>query len=264
MPFKNKVVLITGGTQGIGAACAREFRAAGAHVLACGLPEHREASPLDGITTFHGDITDARFRAHLVVRTIEEHGRVDVLVNSAGVGLYALASETTLDCARRLFEVNFFSVLNMVHLVLPHFQRQGSGAIVNVGSVGGRVTLPWAPVYCSSKHALHSLSEGLYRELCQQNIHVLTVMAGVVSTGFRSNVLGGIAPPAVARIRGMAVERLARAVVRGLERRRRYVVTPWTVHGFDLLNRFLPWVVDLYCERKFRGEALASQSSQRA
>jgi hypothetical protein len=91
----------------------------------------------------------------------------------------------------------------------------------------------------------------------------MTVVAGVVNTGFRSNVLKGAVPPSIERIRGMTAESLAKAIVQGLERRRRYVVTPWTVHGFDFLNRLFPWAVDLYCERKFR-EPLARQSSQRA
>jgi short-subunit dehydrogenase len=215
------------------------------------LPTENGAAELDGVFMLEGDVTVPQFRHRFVKRATEDHGRIDVLINSAGVGLYAPASGTSVALARRLFDINFFAALEMVHLVLPFLEQQGGGAIVNMGSIGGRVSLPWSPIYCASKHALHALSDGLHRELRHQNIHVMTVIAGIVRTNFRSNVLAGKAPPAVERMPMMPPERLAQALIRGLQRRQRFVVRPWAAHGFEFLNRWFPSLIDAYCERKY-------------
>jgi short-subunit dehydrogenase len=95
-----------------------------------------------------------------------------------------------------MFDVNLMAAVGMAQQVVPAMRAQGSGAIVNIGSIGGRVTLPWSTLYCASKYALHSVSEGLYRELKPYQIHVLTVIPGIVDTNFRFHVLAGTPPRA--------------------------------------------------------------------
>jgi dehydrogenase/reductase SDR family member 7B len=251
-PLRDKVALITGGTEGIGAACADAFHNRGAHVVALGLPSEAAGNG-NGVPMVYGDITRPETRDRLINTAIREFGRVDILVNNVGVGLYATASETPLEYARRIFEVNFFSALSMTQLVLPLLRRQSSGAVVNIGSIGGCVSLPWAAMYSATKRAMHSFSDSLYRELRPEGIHVLTVVPGIVTTRFRENVLAGTPPPRV-RNTGFAISApaLAKAVAEGLEKRRRVVTMPWLCHPFDFIDRWLPRVMDVYCEHKLR------------
>ena len=174
MDLAGKVVLITGASEGIGAACAAEFRKRGAHLSITARSEEkmRSASPGDTVIT-PGDITDPEVRLRIVENTIERFGKIDVLVNNAGKGLYTPAWRAPMKEVRDLFELNFFVPLAMVQLVAPHMRDRHSGTIVNVSSIAGKVTLPWLTVYCTSKYALGSLTEGLRMELGQYGIHTM-------------------------------------------------------------------------------------------
>lgn len=248
-----KAVLITGGAQGIGAACADTFLRRGYSVSVCDIQTPSGGSSTKDLLFMHGDVTDPEFREHVVNRTLKEYGRIDVLINCAGIGLYSTVWRTPLDLAARLFDVNFMARFGMAQRVVPVMRTQGSGAIVNMGSIGGKVTLPWSTLYCASKHATHALSEGLHRELKPDGIHVMTVIAGIVDTNFRSNVLAGTAPPRIRSMGGVAPAKVAEAIIRGLAAQRRTVWIPWTAHPFDLLNRFFPSLIDAYCSMKQRG-----------
>ena len=141
--------------------------------------------------------------------------------------------------------------MHLVQLARPYLRESGDGFIVNIGSVGGWVTLPWATMYCASKYAMHALSEGLYRELRGEGIHVMLTVPGIIQTNFRDNVLSGTPPPRVEQIRYViAPEDLARAVVEGIARRRRTVVLPKVARLFAFLNYAFPWLMDWYCEYK--------------
>lgn len=252
MQIEGKVVLITGASEGIGAACARAFQRRGAKLSLNALP----GSELDQFgsrpVVTHGDITNGDVRRRLVARTLENLGAIDILINNAGVGLYLPAWQAPLDLARQLFELNVFAALEMAQLVVPHMQRQNRGVIVNIGSVVGRVTLPWSTIYCASKHALHSLSDGLRRELKPWGIHVMTVIAGVVDTKFREHALAGTAPKRVADIRRViSSEGLATAVVKGVERNSRVVVKPWIGRIFVAVDAIFPRIMDAYLARKW-------------
>lgn len=251
-PLRDKVALITGGTEGIGAECAHAFSRRGAHVVALGLPSE-VAGNGNGVPVIYGDVTRPEVRDCLVDTAIRKFGRVDILVNNVGVGLYATASEAPLEYARRIFEVNFFAALSMTQLVLPLLRRQGSGAVVNMGSIAGCVSLPWSAMYSATKHAVHAFSDSLYRELRPEGIHVLTVIPGIVTTRFREHVIEGTPPPRV-RNTGFAIspQALAEAVAEALEQKRRVVATPWLCRPFDFVNRWFPRVMDVYCEQKLR------------
>lgn len=250
MDLKGKVALVTGGTAGIGLAVAGRLRERGAKAIVCGMREHGAPElDLDGMV--FGDVTDPCDRARIVTAVISKFGRVDVLVNSAGVGLYAPASDSPPDLVRRMFDVNVFAALEMVALVRPHMRASGGGTIVNIGSIGGVVTLPWSTMYCASKSALHSMSNGLYRELRNESIHVMLVVPGIVRTSFRERVLGGTVPEGVGRIRYLiSPADLAAAIVLGIERKRRKIVKPWPGFVFAAVDHLFPAVIDWYCGRK--------------
>jgi len=148
MRLDGKVVLITGASEGIGAACAREFGNSGAKLSLVARNEEglaRTARPGDLVTA--GDLTTDEARRRAVDRTIEHFGTVDILINNAGIGTYAPSWEMPMDDARYLMELNFFVPLALTQLVAPHMRSRRSGMIVNVGSIGGKVVLPWMTLY---------------------------------------------------------------------------------------------------------------------
>ncbi len=247
MHIEGKVVLITGASEGIGAACASVFRKRGARLSLVARCEEklRVAGGPDALLT-SGDVTLPETRQAAVERTLDRFGAIDILINNAGMGLYAPAWDTPLDDARRLFELNFFAPLAMVQLVAPHMRRNAGGVIVNVSSVAGRVTLPWFTLYSASKYALCSLTDGLRMELKKNGIHTMTVCPGYVLTDFQQHALGGGPPPKIARSKQFAISagRCAEDIARGVERGARTVMAPWTGWLFVLAERLFPSLVD--------------------
>lgn len=251
MQIRDAVVVITGASEGIGAACADCFGKKGARLSLNALPGAAFAPSLPEDTLFtSGDITRDDIRRLLIARTVERYGRIDVLVNNAGVGLYAPPSQTALPLAEQMFALNVFAPLALAQLVIPLMRRQQSGSVVNVASIGSKVSLPWATLYCASKFAVDAVSAGLRRELKQSGIHVTTVYPGIVKTRFREHVLGGAAPERVSGIqRVISPEACARAIVRGVERNSRTVVVPKIGYAFAALERLFPAIMDEYLMR---------------
>src|SRR5262245_45718236 len=229
MRIEGKVVLITGASEGIGAACAAEFARAGARLSLIARSEEglRKAGGPAAVVT-PGDLTDEATRRRAVDNTLERFGAIDILINNAGMGFYAPSWRSPMDETRRLMELNFFAVLGLTQLVVPHMLERKQGIIVNVGSIAGKVTLPWMTVYSASKFALESLTEGLRMELMRDNIRTLLVCPGYVKTGFQDHVSSGKTPPRVARAKRRAITaaQCAAAIRRGVEREARTVLAP--------------------------------------
>ena len=228
MRIDGKVVLITGASQGIGAACAAEFARAGARLslTARSAEELRKAGGVEALITA-GDITEDAVRRRVVENTLERFGAIDILINCAGTGLYLHSWTAPFEEIRRLMELNFFALLAMTQLVAPHMRARKSGMIVNVGSIGGKVTLPWMTVYSASKFAVGSLTEGLRMELRRDGVRALLVAPGYVKTGFQKHATGS-PPETVLRSRRFAISarQCAVDIRRGVERDARTVVTP--------------------------------------
>ena len=150
----------------------------------------------------------------------------------------------------RLLEVNVLAPLALSQLVIPVMKQRGGGVIVNIGSVAGRVALPWAAGYSASKFALDSIHDSLRREFRNDSIRFVRVCAGIVDTDFRRNVLAGSAPPAVRRIRRIVpADAVAAAIVRAVQRGGRTVYVPWTGAVFALMGTLAPRLMDLYLAR---------------
>lgn len=251
--WTHKVVLITGASEGIGASCARLLAERGARLALTALPsEEFTDGESDAQIIVAGDITSSAFRSTLVDRTVKRFGGIDVLINNAGVGQYGYPTEVDVEIARRIFDVNVFSALALTQLVVPHMRARQSGVIVHMGSVGGRVSLPWAVMYCASKWALHCVDDSLRRELQGCGIHVMKVCPGIVATKFRNHVLAGTAPGKVEDIRRVvSADQVASALVRGLELGKNIVYVPRIGRLFTSLDFFAPRVMDWYLRRKF-------------
>jgi short-subunit dehydrogenase len=247
MRIDGKIVLITGASEGIGAACAKEFAASGAKLSLTARSEEglRRAGGDDALVTA-GDITDEATRRRVVERTLERYGAIDILINNAGVGIYQPTWEMPMAEARYLMDLNFFAPLGMTQAVVPHMRARKSGMIVNVGSIGGKVVLPWMTLYSVTKYALGALTEGQRMELKRDGIRTMIVCPGYVKTGFQKNVRAGHTPTAVANARKFAItaEQCAEAIRRGVEREARTVVTPRSGWLLVAAMRLFPALVE--------------------
>ena len=247
MKIDGHVALITGASAGIGAACAAEFARAGAKLSLCARSEEglrRAAAGAEALITA-GDLTDEAVRRRVVERTLERFGAIDILINNAGVGLYIPSWEAPEVEVRRLMELNFFALLGMIQLVTPHMRARRSGTIVNVGSIGGKIVLPWLTVYSASKYAVGALTEGLRMELRRDGIRTMLVCPGYVRTEFQRRAVGEV-PPQMVKGRRFAITaaECAAAIRRGVERDARTVMTPRVGWLLVALARLLPRAVE--------------------
>jgi short-subunit dehydrogenase len=176
-------VLITGCSSGIGRAAAIGLHAAGLTVYATA----RQVDALaglarQGIHVLALDVTDEASMTAAVAAVEEAAGPVGVLVNNAGYGLYGPVEQLPMDEIRRQFETNFFGLVRLTQLVLPGMRRRGRGRILNVSSMGGRITLPGGAFYHASKYAVEALSDALRMEVAQFGIDVVLIEPGPVKT----------------------------------------------------------------------------------
>ncbi|MBK7929192.1 MAG: SDR family NAD(P)-dependent oxidoreductase [Bryobacterales bacterium] len=232
MQIRDKVILITGASGGIGAACARELERRGARLTL--MARNGEAlAKVCGpdVLRIQGDVTNEDDRRRAVEETVARFGRLDVLINNAGVGLYRPTPEVDIDAVRQLFELNLFGALRMVQLALPHLRQNTGdprGVIVNMGSIAGMLPLPWFTMYSASKWALMGFNEALRIELKHERIGVMLMCPGYVKSGFQDNALSGRPPDRLWRMKRFAtdVDAVALALARGLERNRKRVIVP--------------------------------------
>ncbi len=252
MQIQGSVALITGASEGIGAACAESFRRRGARLVLVAR-SLAKLERLAGAETLiaPGDITHAEDRERVIAAAIERFDAIDILINNAGVGLYAPALRAPLDDVRRMFELNVFAALGMSQLTAPHMVRQGRGMIVNVSSIAGKMTLPWFTMYSASKYALGSMTDGLRMELRRCGVRTMTVCPGYVRTGFQDHVIAGSPPPSIRRARRFAISAAdcAEAIARGVERNARTVVTPRSGWLLIALQRAFPRLFDAQLAR---------------
>ena len=193
--FRGKVVLITGGSRGLGLEIARQFGLGGAHLcLAARKPDEltralaflREQGAIaNGGTalTVTGDVSKPEDAKRIVAETIERYGRIDVLVNVPAVMTVGPFQDMDLSVFHEAMNINFYGALHMIQAALPHLQQTGAGKIVNIASLGGKIGVPHMLPYVASKFALVGLSEGLHSELRHHGVRVTTVNPGILRTG---------------------------------------------------------------------------------
>jgi len=241
-----KVVVVTGASQGIGAKLVIALRKRGALLTLVARDETRlraVAGPDDIVLPC--DLTRDEGRAAVIEETTARRGRVDVLINNAGRGSYYSPSTAPLADARNLFDLNFFAPLHLAQLATP-WLKQTKGTIVNVSSIAGQISLPWLPVYSASKFALASITSTQRIELRPHGVNVMAVFPGYVDTEFQAHAEGSAPPDSVVKGRRFAVNATdcAEAIVRGIERRSRIVVTPRIGWALVWFNRMFPNVVE--------------------
>jgi len=186
-----KAVLITGASSGMGREAAIQLAQAG-HAVYAGARRLDRIQTLaeEGIIPVEMDVTKPEDNERAVTRIVDGEGRIDVLINNAGFGLYGPVEDIPLMDARYQFEVNLFGLAHLTGLVLPHMRAQGSGRIINTSSMGGRIFTPFGAWYHATKHALEGWSDCLRIETAPFNIYVVLIQPGLIRTEF-GQVLGG-------------------------------------------------------------------------
>ncbi|MBL8153228.1 MAG: SDR family NAD(P)-dependent oxidoreductase [Anaerolineae bacterium] len=248
-----RVILITGASRGFGAAAARLLAQRGHRVY--GTSRDPASAQAEGFTLLPLDVREDDSARRCVETVLNQAGRLDTLVNNAGVSLGGAVEEATPEEARQLFETNFFGVLRMTSAVLPTMRAARRGQIINISSLAGLVGVPYLGLYAASKHALEGYSASLRYELRRFGIAVSLVEAGNYRTDIRFTFpaqripdYDGIREQATAvhdtDVRdGHPPDPVARLIARIVESRHprlRYVAAEGLESGVPLMRRFLP------------------------
>ncbi len=188
MTAARPVALVTGATSGIGKAAAVALAGAGFEVTGTGRDTAR-ITPHGGVAYLDLDVSSDESVAAVVQQVTGRFGRLDVLVNNAGIGSAGAAEENSVAQAQRVFDVNVFGLIRMTRAVLPHMRAQGSGRIINISSVLGFLPAPYGALYAASKHAVEGYSESVDHEVREHGVRVLLVEPSYTSTGFDANVV---------------------------------------------------------------------------
>ncbi len=192
---REQAILITGCSSGIGRATALEAASRGHAVFASARDRAsiRQLESQDRIRTLSLDVTDEASIREAVSTVLAHAGRLDVLVNNAGYGQYGSVEDVSRDRWRDQFAVNLFGAVEAIRAVLPAMRKARHGTIVNVSSVAGKVSIPFAAPYCSSKHALEAVSDALRVEVAPFGIRVVLIEPGPITTNFRDRARKGVA-----------------------------------------------------------------------
>ena len=250
MDFRGKTVIVTGASAGIGRATAVALLHFGANVVVTARRGER-LEQLQAQTTAYpgnclivaGDIRDEAFGQRLVAEAVSAFGRVDVLVNNAGLGHHSLLAETSMADLQTIMATNVIGLLSVTQAAVAQMKQQGSGQIVNVSSILGQRPLPHSVFYAASKTAVNFISRGLRLELRPHRIIVTTVYPGLTATEFGQARLGR---KGINRfgLKGVPPTKVARTIVKAIDKGKTEVYISWYDWLFAHLNRLFPGTID--------------------
>ena len=259
--LQDKVVIVTGSSSGIGRALARELAQKGAQlVLAARRAEQlqetlQELPNLDRHITVPTDITKEADCQNLIQKTIEKYGKLDVLINNAGISQTLLFEEyDDLERYHAMMNTNYFGTLNCTHAALKHL-KASQGMIVAVTSMCGKLGVPHRTGYCASKYAVHGFLDALRTELIDTGVHILIACPGYVKTEIRAVADGADDDPINQDANLMTPDECAAAIREAVEQKRRevLVVSSFAVRLAPYLRWFVPDTVDRVTVKKAKG-----------
>ncbi len=248
----DKTVLITGAASGIGRALAAAMIRRGALVYLTDINPGVMKTARELGDRFPGtvlDVTDYRAVEAIIKKIVEKHGRLDCLVNNAGIGFGCDASHLTIDHYNRYIDINIRGVANGVAAAYPLMVKQGAGTIVNISSVGGLIPSPVVSAYGMTKHAVTGLSLSLREEAKHKGVNVITVCPGSVNTPvFDSSCPKDLPPVASSNLReytreelvSITPERFAEKILPKIEKNSRLIIYPSSFRLLVLIYRYFP------------------------
>lgn len=263
--FKNKVVVITGASSGIGRATAYEFGRLGANVVLAARSESRLSEICNdmsakGISSYCvvTDVAREEDCRRLIEKTVEKYGTIDILINNAGISMRALFSDVDLSVLHRLMDVNFWGTVYCTKYSLPYILK-GKGSIVGVSSVAGFHGLPGRTGYSASKFAMHGFLETIRIENLRNGLHVMVIAPGFTASEVRLHALtadGSEQGESPRDERKMdKPEFVAEWIVKGIIKKKRNKLLTWEGRLTAMFQRILPDFVDWVYYREMSREA---------
>jgi NADP-dependent 3-hydroxy acid dehydrogenase YdfG len=186
MELKNKVTVITGASSGIGKACAETLLAK--ECIVYGLNRNKSSIQHPNFKSITCDIRDRMQVETAINKIIQEHGRIDILINNAGLGHFGKIDEIGVDQWHEMFDTNVHGVFYCMRSVIPAMKKNNSGHIINIASIAGKQAVPEGSGYSATKFAVRAIGESVYRELRPFNIKLTTIYPGSTNTNFFSRL----------------------------------------------------------------------------
>lgn len=250
--YRDKVVIVTGGTDGIGRAFVATLLNFGAKVATCGrnhekLYSLQASHPSLPLHTLVADVTKEADCKKLVESTVKYFGKIDILINNAGISMRALFKDLDIEVIRKVMEVNFFGAVYCTKYALPHI-IEAKGTIVGISSVAGYRGLPGRTGYSASKYALQGFLESLKTELIDDGVHVMWVSPGFTASSIRENALNDKGQQQdenpMDEGKMMTAEDAVNRLLAAIKNKKRSVVLTFTGKETVFLNRFFPKLAD--------------------
>lgn len=257
--FSNKVVVITGGSEGIGKALVQHFLQLGAKVATCGrnydkLYQLQSTSPNKPLMIHTADVSKEQDCHNFIDAVVKNFGTIDILINNAGISMRALLEEVELDALKKVMDINFWGTVYCTKFALPHILKN-NGTIVGVSSIAGFRGLPGRSGYSASKFAVNGFLESLRTELLDSGTNVMWVCPGFTASNIRKAALNkfGKAQGETSMNEGqmMSAEECAMHIVNAIEKRKRTLVLTFTGKRTVFMTKLFPSLADKLTKKFF-------------
>jgi len=257
--YQDKVVAVTGGTDGIGKALVAQLLQQGAKVATCGrnhdkLYRLQSEYPSYPLHTVVADVSNENDCRHFIDSTIKAFGGIDILINNAGISMRALLKDASLEVIRRVMDVNFFGAVYCTKYALPSLIER-KGTIVGVSSIAGYRGLPGRSGYSASKFALQGWLEAIRTELLDDDVHVMWVCPGFTTSNIRNAALDPEARPQgespMDEGAMMSAEECSRRIIKAVRNKERTVVMTFQGKQTVFMNKFFPALADKLVKKFF-------------
>jgi short-subunit dehydrogenase len=257
--FENKIVIVTGGTDGIGKALVDLLLSFGAKVSTCArnhdkLYQLQSEYPSYPLHTVVADVSSENDCRHFIKSTLDVFGGIDILINNAGISMRALITEASTEVLRTVMDINFFGAVYCTKYALDAIIKS-EGSIVGISSIAGYRGLPGRSGYSASKFALQGWLEAIRTELLDKNVHVMWVCPGFTTSNIRNAALNKNGAPQgespMDESKMMSAEECAKHILRAIKSRKRTLVLTFTGKRTIFMNKFFPAIADKLIHKFF-------------